>query len=140
MPIVRAQMRAYVHRHLPRSGGDMRAAPLARAAVALSTSALLALGPASPAAGHPTRPPGRTTEVTYQADTGIVANPMRGFYHPADTDYRDAKGTGYIPLDEATLRSWRAEGITQVLREFWLQYFGGADGAWNLTPDLLRKV
>ncbi len=70
----------------------------------------------------------------------MIANPNRGFYHPADTDYTDAHGAGYVPLAEATLRSWRAEGITQVLREFWLQYFGGAHGAWNLTPDLLRKV
>jgi hypothetical protein len=118
----------------------MRARRLGRAAAVLSISALLALGAAGPAVGHPTRSTGGPTEVSYQADTGVVANPMRGFYHPADTDYRDAKGTGYVPLDEATLRSWRAEGITQVLREFWLQYFGGANGAWNLTPDLLRKV
>src|SRR4051812_15230566 len=118
----------------------MRTRRLARVAIALSTSALLALSAAGSAAAHPARPAGRTTEVTYQADTGVVANPMRGFYHPADTDYRDANGTGYVPLDESTLRSWRAEGITQVLREFWLQYFGGAHGAWDLTPDLLRKV
>jgi uncharacterized protein DUF4832/uncharacterized protein DUF4874 len=115
----------------------MRARRLARAAAALSTSAVLALGLAGTAVAHPT---GGSTHVTYAADAGVVANPMRGFYHPADTDYRDANGAGYTPLDEATLRSWRAEGITQLLREWWLQYFGGADGAWDLTPDLLHKI
>jgi Domain of unknown function (DUF4832)/Domain of unknown function (DUF4874) len=78
--------------------------------------------------------------VTYQADDSVLANPSRGFYHVADTHYTDAAGTGWTPMDGPTLRSWRAEGITQVLREVYLEHFGGADGAWNLTPDLLRKV
>jgi len=38
------------------------------------------------------------------------------------------------------MRSWRAQGMTQVLRLVYLQHFGGAGGAWNLTPDLLNKV
>lgn len=78
--------------------------------------------------------------VTYAADHTNIANPARGFYHVADTHYLDAKGTGWPPMDAAELRSWRAEGITQVLREVYLEYFGGADGAYNLTPDPLRKV
>jgi hypothetical protein len=110
------------------------------AAVALSASAVLALATPGSAGAVPAGARTATTTVNYTADTGVIANPMRGFYHPADTDYRDAKGAGYDPLDEATLRSWRSEGITQVLREWWLQYFGGANGAWDLTPDLLRKV
>ena len=78
--------------------------------------------------------------VTYTADHTNIANPARGFYHVADTHYLDAKGAGWTPMDGAELRSWRAEGITQVLREVYLEHFGGADGAWNLTPDLLRKI
>jgi len=82
----------------------------------------------------------RNVKITYRADDSVLANPSRGFYHVADTHYTDAAGAGWTPMDEATLRSWRAEGITQVLREVYLEHFGGADGAWNLTPDLLRKV
>jgi hypothetical protein len=79
-------------------------------------------------------------KVTYRADDSVLANPSRGFYHVADTHYTDAEGAGWTPMDRATLRSWRSEGITQVLREVYLEHFGGADGAWNLTPDLLRKI
>jgi hypothetical protein len=83
---------------------------------------------------------GSQTTVTYTADSANIANPARGFYHVADTHYRDASGAGWTPMDGAELRSWRAEGITQVLREVFLENFGGADGAWNLNPDLLRKI
>ena len=78
--------------------------------------------------------------VTYTADHSVIANPARGFYHVADTHYLDATGAGWTPMDTAELRSWRAEGITQVLREVYLENFGGADGAYNLTPDLLRRI
>lgn len=80
------------------------------------------------------------TTVHYQADDSVIANPARGFYRTAETHYRDAAGTGWVPLNEATLRSWRKDGITQVFREVYLEHFGGADGAWNLTPDLLHKL
>jgi uncharacterized protein DUF4832/uncharacterized protein DUF4874 len=103
------------------------------AAVALTAA------PSTFAAAHAGHPSPRT-HVTYQADDSVLANPSRGFYHVADTHYTDAKGAGWTPMDGPTLRSWRAEGITQVLREVYLEHFGGADGAWNLTPDLLRKV
>ncbi len=119
----------------------MRTRRLARTVAVLSIASLVAVGSAGAADAHGSGGgKGSTTTVSYQSHNGLIANPDRGFYHAADTDYTDANGAGYVPLDEATLRSWRAEGITQVLREFWLQYFGGADGAWNLTPDLLRKV
>ena len=78
--------------------------------------------------------------VTYTADHTNIANPARGFYHVADTHYLDAKGTGWTPMNGTELRSWRAEGITQVLREVYLENFGGADGVYNLSPDLLRKI
>lgn len=106
---------------------------LAAAAVVAATVALL---PAQAAfAGDQ-----QTTTVTYQADDSVIANPARGFYHTAETHYKDAKGTGWVPMNEATLRSWRAEGITQVFREVYLEHFGGANGPWNLSPDLIRKL
>jgi hypothetical protein len=103
--------------------------------VALSASPMSAAG-AHAGPGHSSR----QVTVTYRVDDSVLANPSRGFYHVADTHYTDAQGAGWTPMDEATLRSWRAEGVTQVLREVYLEHFGGADGAWNLTPDLLRKV
>lgn len=107
----------------------------------VATVAMLAtlLGLPATAAGARTASGGYST-VAYQSDDSVIANPTRGFYHAAETHYLDATGRGWRPLNEATLRSWRAEGITQVFREDYLEYFGGADGPWNLTPDLLSKV
>ncbi|HVX43540.1 MAG TPA: DUF4832 domain-containing protein [Mycobacteriales bacterium] len=102
--------------------------------IALIVAAILALLPMTPAHS------GTPSTVSYQPDDSVIANPSRGFYHVADTHYRDATGAGWVPMDVATLRSWRAEGITQVLREVFLEEYGGAGGAWNLSPDLLRKV
>jgi hypothetical protein len=115
------------------------------AAIALGTATLIpgaASAQSAPAApsGHQPDHGSSQVSVTYTADDTNIANPDRGFYHVADTHYRDAKGAGWTPMDEAELRSWRAEGITQVLREVFLENFGGADGAWNLPPDLLRKI
>jgi len=83
---------------------------------------------------------GPEVTVTYRSDDSVVANPSRGFYHVADTHYTNADGAGWTAMNEATLRSWRSEGITQVLREVYLEHFGGAGGPWNLTPDVLSKV
>lgn len=104
---------------------------------ALAMAAVLALLPATTARGddQPT-----TTTVTYNADDGIVANPARGFYHFAETHFRDAAGTGWVPLDELTMRSWRGEGITQVFWIVYLDRFGGADGRWNLSSGLLNRL
>jgi hypothetical protein len=116
------------------------ASTVAVAAALAVGSAMLAPGAAS---AH-TRPQpehhASSVSVAYTADHTNIANPARGFYHVADTHYLDAVGTGWTPMDAAELRSWRADGITQVLREVYLENFGGAGGAYNLTPDLLRKV
>ncbi len=100
--------------------------------VIAASAAVFAAAPASAATAGQT--------IQYHADDSVIANPARGFYHVAETHYRDAAGSGWVPLDETTLRSWRKDGITQVFREVYLEHFGGADGAWNLTPDLLRKL
>jgi hypothetical protein len=101
-------------------------------------AATVAMLPSGAASAHPSGT--HETSIAYQADDSVIANPARGFYHVADTHYLDAAGTGWVPMKESTLRSWRKEGITQVLREVYLEHFGGADGAWNLSPDLLQKV
>lgn len=113
----------------------------------VAVTAALAVGAATLTPGavsaQPTPQLGRHASqrsVNYTADHTNIANPARGFYHVADTHYLDPKGTGWTPMDGRELRAWRAEGITQVLREVYLENFGGADGAYNLTPDPLRKI
>jgi len=115
-------------------------------ATTVAATAALAVGAAMLAPGavsaQPKPHPDQTSQVsvTYTADHTNIPNPARGFYHVADTHYLDAEATGWTPMGGAELRSWRAEGITQVLREVYLEDFGGADGAYNLTPDLLHKI
>jgi hypothetical protein len=104
------------------------------AVTALTVPATIATAQAGP--GHHR---GQVT-VTYRADDSVLANPSRGFYHVSETHYIDADGAGWTPMDGPTVRSWRSEGITQVLLDVYLEHFGGADGAWNLTPDLLRRI
>lgn len=112
----------------------------------VAAAAALAIGSATLAPGAVSAQPRlqadshSSVSVTYTADHTNIPNPARGFYHVADTHYLDGSGTGWTPMNEAELRSWRAEGITQVLREVFLEYFGGAHGAYKLTPDLLHKV
>jgi hypothetical protein len=66
--------------------------------------------------------------VTYEASGETIANPQRGFYHHTETHYR-ADGSGYTPLDGAVLSGYRAEGVTQILRVFYLEKF-------TATPQL----
>jgi hypothetical protein len=106
------------------------------AVTALTVPASIATAQAGPGPGQHSR----QVKVTYRADDSVLANPSRGFYHVSETHYTDADGTGWTPMDAPTVRSWRSEGITQVLLDVYLEHFGGADGAWNLSPDLLRKI
>ncbi|WP_020390801.1 DUF4832 domain-containing protein [Kribbella catacumbae] len=67
------------------------------------------------------------TTRTYPPTTDVIANQERGFYHHTETHYL-ADGTGYTPLDQATLRTFRTqENITQILRVFYLEKFAGQD-------------
>ncbi len=124
---------------MERAGRHFRLAMLAGLAVALAVS-LTTTAPAASATTLQRPHTDRTVSVTDTADPSVLANPARGFYHVADTHYRDAHAAGWTPMKASELRSWRSEGITQVLREVFIEHFGGADGAWNLTPDLLRKL
>jgi hypothetical protein len=58
------------------------------------------------------------SEHQYTEDTGNIPNPERGFYHHTET-----QSAIYSPLDEATLRSYRTQGITMILRVFYLSDF-----------------
>jgi hypothetical protein len=55
---------------------------------------------------------------TYAADNSNVANPERGFYHHTETN-----SGSYSFLNETTLRSYRTQGITLILRVFYLNDF-----------------
>ncbi|MCU1404484.1 MAG: hypothetical protein JWQ43_787 [Glaciihabitans sp.] len=70
--------------------------------------------------------------VAYEASDEVIANPQRGFYHHTETHYR-ADGSGYIPLDGDELAGYRDEGITQILRVFYLEKFANTptlDDEW----------
>ncbi|GAA0581787.1 DUF4832 domain-containing protein [Kribbella sandramycini] len=75
---------------------------------------------------------------TYAASDAVIANPERGFYHHTETHYR-ADGSGYTPLDLATLQGFRTqESVTQILRVFYLEKFAGADKLDRAYLDLVR--
>ncbi len=60
--------------------------------------------------------------VNYVVSDANIPNPQRGFDHTLDTEYYP-DGTGYTPLDGATLAGYRDEGITLVVRQFYLEKF-----------------
>lgn len=91
---------------------------------------------ASSPAGHRPAPTPTTSTVTYTASDAVIPNPSRGFDHTTETHYR-ADGTGYTPLDAATLRGYRAEGVTQVVRVFYMEAFVHQR---RLSPAWLRLV
>ncbi|WP_108249076.1 DUF4832 domain-containing protein [Planctomonas deserti] len=93
-------------------------------------TALIAAAPMAAADEHD------SSTVTYEASDEIVANPQRGFYHHTETHYR-ADGSGYTPLDRATLEGFRDEGITQILRVFYLEKFAATP---ELDPEFLQLV
>jgi len=64
----------------------------------------------------------RVSVVTYAASDAVIANPERGFDHTVNTHYR-ADGSGFVPLDADVLAGYRGEGITQVVRVFYLEKF-----------------
>ncbi|MET7280395.1 DUF4832 domain-containing protein [Kribbella sp. NPDC005582] len=99
-----------------------------------ATLALGLLGPAQLADAH--RDP--TVTRNYTASDAVIANQERGFYHHTETHYR-ADGSGYVPLDVATLRNFRTqENVTQILRVFYLEKFAGLDKLDPAYLDLVR--
>ncbi|GLY27534.1 hypothetical protein Kisp02_08990 [Kineosporia sp. NBRC 101731] len=70
--------------------------------------------------------------VTYTAGDAVIANPERGFYKHTETH-----STGYTPLSAENLAGYRNQGITQILRVFYLEDF--ASGA-AISDAYLAKV
>ncbi|WP_020575898.1 DUF4832 domain-containing protein [Actinopolymorpha alba] len=94
------------------------------------------------ASAPPSTSPARTTADgavrTYAPSDEVLANPQRGFYHHTETHYRP-DGSGYAPLDAATLRTWREQDkVTQVLRVFYLEKFATTDRIDSRYLDLMR--
>lgn len=116
------------HRAHPSTARRVTGIVAALAATALAGAAALpaayaqGAGPQRPGPHHP------FSTASYTPSDENVPNPQRGFYHHTETHYR-ADGSGYTPLDQATLAGYRAEGITQILRVFYLEKFAG-------TPQL----
>ena len=63
-----------------------------------------------------------SSTVDYDENDAVIANPERGFDHTLETHYL-ADGSGYDPLDGDTLRGYRDDGVTQVVRVFYLEKF-----------------
>lgn len=74
---------------------------------------------------------------SYTPSNANIPNPQRGFYHHTETHYR-ADGSGYTPLDQATLSGYRAEGITQILRVFYLEKFADTPQLDQAFLDLVQ--
>jgi hypothetical protein len=55
---------------------------------------------------------------TYTEDATNFANPERGFYH-----HTEVKASNYNLLNETTLKGYRNEGITLIIRVFYLELF-----------------
>lgn len=92
----------------------------ARAAAILTLVAAGVLAPAGAASAASAPDP---VVVDYAASDEVIANPERGFDHTTNTHYYE-DGTGYTPLDPATLAAYRSdEGITEIVRVFYLEKF-----------------
>jgi len=63
-----------------------------------------------------------SSTVSYTASDAVIPNPQRGFDHTTETHYR-ADGSGYTPLDAGTLQGYRADGVTQIVRVFYMEAF-----------------
>ena len=106
------------------------------AATLLGSTAL----PTAYAQGHGRHRPAphpHATTATYAPSDENVPNPQRGFYHHTETHYR-ADGSGYTPLDQATLEGYRTEGITQILRVFYLEKFASTPQLDQAFLDLVQ--
>ncbi|GAB3273230.1 DUF4832 domain-containing protein [Kineosporia babensis] len=80
---------------------------------------------------------GEPATVTYPASTQNIANPERGFYKHTETHYR-ADGSGYTPLSAQTLAGYREQGVTQVLRVFYLEKFASEPTLDQEYLDLVK--
>ncbi|MGG7510676.1 DUF4832 domain-containing protein [Plantibacter sp. YIM 135249] len=99
---------------------------------------IIAAGGALPAVAAPPQASAapEPAVVAYEASDAIIANPERGFDHTNNTHFfpdGTEGGPGYTPLDVATLSSYRDEGITELVRVFYMERFVAEptlDPAW----------
>lgn len=96
----------------------------------------LLLAPAVVRAAAAAHTAAAATTVTYPIDDTVFANPERGFYTHTETHYR-ADDSGYTPLTAEQLAGYRAQGITQILRVFYLEKFAATA---EIDPAYLRLV
>lgn len=68
---------------------------------------------------------------TYTEDNSNFANPERGFYH-----HTEVRSSSYSFLDENELASYKGEGVSLILRVFYLDNFRDAP----LTQTLLDNI
>ncbi|ABS03638.1 DUF4832 domain-containing protein [Kineococcus radiotolerans] len=125
--------------HRPLRGPRLRAAAavtLGLLLVPAGAATTAAAGTASTAGARAGLAHDRSTTVSYRPSDAIIANPQRGFYRHTETHYR-ADGSGYTPLDAATLRGYRDDGVTQILRVFYLEKFAATP---TLDPQWLSAV
>lgn len=105
-----------------------------RLVAVLAACGIVVATPLSAAAQAPAPTPADT--VAYEPSDAIIANPERGFDHTNNTHYYPEGtegGPGYTPLDVATLAAYREEGITELVRVFYLERFVAEptlDPAW----------
>lgn len=70
--------------------------------------------------------------VSYENDNTNFPNPERGFYH-----HTEVRSSSFNPLSESSLRGYRNEGISLIIRVFYLEKF--VDAPLSSTYlDLLR--
>lgn len=108
-------------------------------AAAALTGLLVPAAGATAQGAAPTGPgqrPGQERAVSYEPTDAVIANPQRGFYKHTETHYRE-DGSGYTPLDAETLRGYRTQGITQILRVVYLEKFVDQE---TLDPEWLALV
>ena len=116
-----------------------RLAPHRRAAAALAFACLLAPAQvvlAGEAGAGTDRVTGGQTE-QYAPSDAVIPNPQRGFYDHTETHWFE-DGSGYTPLVASDLRAARADGVTQILRVFYLEAFADSatlDPAWLALVD-----
>ena len=105
-----------------------------RLVAVLAACGIVVATPLSAAAQAPAPTPADT--VAYEPSDAIIANPERGFDHTNNTHYYPEGtegGPGYTPLDVATLSAYRGEGITELVRVFYMERFAAEptlDPAW----------
>jgi len=71
------------------------------------------------------------TEIDYQSTDTLLTNPERGFYH-----HHETHSGSYTPLNVNTLKRYKEEGISLILRLFYLEDFVSS----TISSDYLARM